>query len=151
MFCPSRGAAGMLMLGGLVVSWASWSSPVIAAPSAETAGAPVIGVALQGAPKPIPATEATIKAGAIVYGRMCRSCHGFLGKGDGIAAPPGTKPANLVDAEWKHGSSDAEIFKNIRQGIEPFNAMRPQKGLSDEEIWSVIHHLRALADRANKK
>jgi mono/diheme cytochrome c family protein len=127
---------------------AFWSSSVIAARSAETAA---VAAALQGAPKPIPATEATIKAGAIVYGRMCRSCHGFLGKGDGIAAPPGTKPANLVDAEWKHGSSDAEIFKNIREGIEPFNAMRPQKGLTDEEIWSVVHHLRALAERANKK
>lgn len=152
MFCASRGAAGMLVLGGLVIaSWASWSSTAIASRSTETAGVPVIGVALQGAPKPIPATEATIKAGATVYAKMCRSCHGFLGKGDGIAAPPGTKPANLIDAEWKHGGSDAEIFKNIRQGIEPFNAMRPQKGLTDEEIWSVVHHLRALAERANKK
>ncbi|MBM3770855.1 MAG: cytochrome c [Acidimicrobiia bacterium] len=146
MFCALRGAAGMLVLGGLVVT--SWSSSAMPARSAESAG---VAVALQGASKPIPATEATIKAGATVYARMCRSCHGFLGKGDGIAAPPGTKPANLVDAEWKHGGSDPEIFKNIREGIAPFNAMRPQKGLSDEEIWSVIHHLRALAERANKK
>lgn len=149
MFCASKGVAGALLLGGLFV--ASWSSTVVAADPAESAGIPVLTVALQSAPKPIPATEATIKAGATVYARMCRSCHGFLGKGDGIAAPPGTKPANLVDAEWKHGSSDAAIFKNIREGIEPFNAMRPQKGLTDEEIWSVIHHLRALAERANKK
>lgn len=108
-------------------------------------------VVAQSAGNPVPATEATIKAGATVYGRMCRSCHGLLGKGDGIAAPPGTKPSNLVDSEWKHGGSDAEIFKTIREGIAPFNAMRPQKGLSDEEIWSVIHHLRALAARAAKK
>lgn len=99
----------------------------------------------QAAPKPMPATEASIKAGATVYARMCRSCHGLQGKGDGIAAPPGTKPANLVDAEWKHGSSDADIFKNIRQGIAPFDVMRPQKGLKDEDIWGIIHHLRALA------
>lgn len=105
---------------------------------------------LQDGAKPIPATDATIKAGATVYARMCRSCHGLLGKGDGIAAPPGTKPANLVDAEWKHGGTDAEIFKNIRAGIKPFDAMRPQKGLSDEDIWSVIHHLRALAARVKQ-
>lgn len=101
--------------------------------------------AFQGGAKPVPASEATIKAGATVYARMCRSCHGLTGKGDGIAAPPGTRPANLVDAEWKHGSSDAEIFKTIRLGIAPFDVMRPQKGLSDADIWSIIHHLRALA------
>ncbi len=102
-------------------------------------------IALQRTAKPIPATDATRKAGATVYGRLCRSCHGLSGKGDGIAAPPGTRPANLVDAEWKHGSTDAEIFKIIREGIAPFDVMRPQKGLSDDDIWSVIHHLRGLA------
>lgn len=101
--------------------------------------------AVQPGAKPVPASAETIKAGATVYARMCRSCHGLTGKGDGIAAPPGTRPANLVDAEWKHGSSDAEIFKTIREGIAPFQVMRPQKGLSDADIWSIIHHLRALA------
>lgn len=143
MFCTSRGGAAAALLAGLVIASSS-STAVLARPTVAVA-------ALQTAPKPIPATEASIKAGATVYAKMCRSCHGFLGKGDGIAAPPGTKPANLVDAEWKHGGTDAEIFKNIREGIAPFKAMRPQKGLSDEEIWSVIHHLRALAERASKK
>ncbi len=102
-------------------------------------------VAQQRTPKPIPATDATRKAGAAVYARACRSCHGLRGKGDGIAAPPGTRPANLVDAEWKHGGTDAEIFKTIREGLAPFDVMRPQKGLSDGDIWSIIHHLRGLA------
>jgi mono/diheme cytochrome c family protein len=126
------------MVGCLSV--VAWSSAIVAA-------RPPI---LQGGANPIPATDATIKAGATIYARMCRSCHGLLGKGDGIAAPPGTKPANLVDAEWKYGGTDAEILQNIRTGIKPFDAMRPQKGLSDEDIWSVIHHLRALAARAKR-
>lgn len=129
MNCVSKPIAAAVMLGCL--TFTPWSAGRV--------------VAFQGAAKPVPASEATIKAGAAVYARMCRSCHGLTGKGDGIAAPPGTKPANLIDAEWKHGSSDAEIFKNIRQGIAPFDVMRPQKGLSDADIWSIIHHLRALA------
>jgi mono/diheme cytochrome c family protein len=99
----------------------------------------------QRAPKPIPSSAESIKNGAAVYGKLCRSCHGLRGRGDGIAAPPGTKPANLVDAEWKHGSTDAEIFKIIRTGIDPFTAMRPQRGMSDADLWSVIHFLRDLA------
>jgi hypothetical protein len=67
-----------------------------------------------------------------------------------VAAPPGTKPANLTDAEWKHGSTDAEIFKNIKEGIEPFDAMKPQKGLSDTDIWNVINFIRSLSKPPSK-
>lgn len=101
--------------------------------------------AMQGAPKPIPSSAASVKNGSAVYAKMCRQCHGLRGRGDGIAAPPGTKPANLVDAVWKYGGTDAEIFKTIRTGIDPFTAMRPQRGMSDAEVWSVIHFLRDLA------
>lgn len=112
------------------------------------AASPAGGV--QAAPKPVASTPESIKNGAAIYAKSCRSCHGLRGRGDGIAAPPGTKPSNLVDAEWKHGSTDAEIFKTIRTGIEPFNAMRPQRGMSDADIWSVIHFLRDLAAQAKK-
>ena len=54
-----------------------------------------------------------------MYARICRDCHGLQGKGDGTKAPPGSKPANLVDAEWKYGGSDAEIFKTIKEGVKP--------------------------------
>jgi mono/diheme cytochrome c family protein len=101
---------------------------------------------------PIPMTEESIKAGSVVYAKWCRSCHGLRARGDGIAAPPGTKPANLVDAEWKHGSTDAEIFKNIKEGIAPYDAMKPQAAaLSDTDIWNVINHLRSLAKKAADK
>ncbi len=94
--------------------------------------------------KAVPSSPKSIKDGSAVYAKYCRSCHGLRGRGDGIAAPPGTKPANLVDSEWKHAKTDPEIFKIIRTGIEPFTAMRPQKGMTDVEIWSVIHFLRDL-------
>lgn len=96
--------------------------------------------------KPVPTSEASIKAGAAIFAKGCRSCHGLQGKGDGIAAPPGLKPANLVDAEWKHGSTDKEIFKNIKEGIAPYDGMKPLgKILSDTDIWNVINYIRSLA------
>lgn len=95
---------------------------------------------------PVPTSDASIKAGRAVYGTWCRSCHGLQGRGDGIAAPEGTKPANLTDAEWKYGSSDAEIFNNIRKGIKPFTAMKPQPAsLSDTDIWNAVNFIRSLS------
>jgi mono/diheme cytochrome c family protein len=95
---------------------------------------------------PIPTSETSVRAGRAVYARICRACHGLQGKGDGVSAPPGSKPANLVDAEWKYGASDAEIFKNIKEGIKPYDVMEPWgKKLSDTEIWHTVNFLRDLA------
>jgi mono/diheme cytochrome c family protein len=120
--------------------------------SAALAGAALIVLStaaygLQGAQgTPVPSSPESIAAGTKVYAVWCRSCHGLRGRGDGIAAPPGTKPANLVDAEWKHGATDAEIFKTIKDGIAPFDAMKPQAAnLSDADIWNVVNYLRSLA------
>jgi mono/diheme cytochrome c family protein len=99
--------------------------------------------------KPIPTSPESIKAGMKIYADRCRACHGLRAKGDGIAAPPGTKPADLTDAEWKHGSTDAQIFENIKEGIRPFEAMKPQKvNMTDADIWNVINYVRSLAKPA---
>ena len=68
---------------------------------------------------PIELTEESISAGRQMYGRFCRSCHGMRADGRGMAAPPGARPANLVDDTWDHGGSDAEIFKVIKEGVPP--------------------------------
>ena len=95
---------------------------------------------------PIPSSPESIKAGRAVYARICRACHGLRGKGDGTSAPPGSKPANLVDAEWKYGGSDAEVFKTIKEGVKPYDVMEPWgKKLTDTEIWNTINFLRDLA------
>ena len=95
---------------------------------------------------PIEMSEESITAGRAVYGRFCRSCHGVSADGRGMAAPPGSQPANLIDDEWTHGSTDAEIFKVIREGIPPKYDMDAWEGrISDDDIWNVINYLRDLA------
>ena len=80
---------------------------------------------------PIPMSDDSIKAGGAVYARLCTGCHGPQGKGDGKAPRPNSpllaahKPASLVSGEWKHGGSDAEIFKTIKEGLGPDSAMKP--------------------------
>ena len=102
---------------------------------------------------PVAATDASLKAGRAVYSKICRNCHGLTGKGDGISAPPGSHPANLVDAEWKYGSSDGAIFYTIKYGVKPFDVMEPWgKKISDADIWNTINYVRDLAKpKARKK
>ena len=95
---------------------------------------------------PISVSEESITAGRTVYVRFCASCHGTRGLGDGAAAISDTEPANLVDDEWAHGSTDAEIFKTIAEGVPPEYAMEEWLGrVSEEDIWNVINYLRSLA------
>ena len=95
---------------------------------------------------PVVTSEESVAAGRTTYVRFCASCHGTRGLGDGSGAFSDTKPANLVDAEWDHGSTDAEIFKTIAEGVPPEYAMEEWLGrISEEDIWNVVNYLRDLA------
>ncbi len=95
---------------------------------------------------PIASSEESIAAGRGTYGRFCRSCHGISADGRGMAAPPDSRPANLVDEEWDHGDTDAAIFKVIREGVPPKYDMDTWEGrITDDDIWNVINFLRDLA------
>ncbi len=92
---------------------------------------------------PFPPTPESLQSGAVTYGRVCESCHGLGGLGDGAAGvalePP---PADLVVHVPLHG--DADLFRFIRDGI-PNTAMAPQSGnLTEEQIWHVVNYIRTL-------
>ena len=99
---------------------------------------------------PIPTSADSIKAGRAIYAKNCAGCHGLQGKGDGAAAPKGSTPANLVSGKLKHGGTDAEIFKSIKEGIGPKPMiMKPWADkLSDEDIWNTINFVHDLAKHA---
>lgn len=93
---------------------------------------------------PVPATAESIAAGEELYQLNCLFCHGPQGLGDGPLAPPET--ANLTDGEWKHGSSDGEIFTAIRKGIAP--AMPPTEDrLSETEAWHLVNYVRSIGPK----
>ena len=64
---------------------------------------------------PVASSPESIAAGKVVYAK-CASCHGINGEGgpgnDLIPAAP-----SLVDDMWDHGSTDGEIFDNIKNGV----------------------------------
>ena len=93
---------------------------------------------------PVAATSESVAAGKQIYQRRCASCHGTTGEGgpgnDLIPAAP-----SLVDDQWDHGSSDGEIFDNVKNGIAPdFNMVPFKDTLKDEEIWNVVNYVRSI-------
>jgi mono/diheme cytochrome c family protein len=93
----------------------------------------------------VPANAASIAAGKQLYDKQCAGCHGDTGTGDGAMGEElNPKPANLVDADWKHGSSDGEIFVVIRDGVKN-SGMKPYAGkLTAHQMWDVVNFLRSI-------
>ena len=94
---------------------------------------------------PVAADAASVAAGKQVYEKNCASCHGATGVGDGkMGEQLNPKPSNLTDAEWKHGSSDGEIFTVIKDGIKgsPMKAFNSK--LTAKQMWDAVNYIRSL-------
>ena len=94
---------------------------------------------------PVTSSTESIKAGAALYGKYCKFCHGADAKGNGPMAPKDTHPPDLTDAKWDHGSTDGEIFMVIKEGVGPKFDMKGLKSkMTDKEIWNVVNYLHSL-------
>ena len=101
-----------------------------------------------GPPPPEIARDALLTRGREIYLARCVACHGNDGRGDGPLAANliGPPVGNLTDKEWKHGSTDGEIFNTIKNGVAPdFNMGAFADQLKDEDIWRVVLYVRSLA------
>ena len=129
----NRGAVAVVGVALLMV-------PLCAAPPGGQ------GAAVMTLKNPVAPSAASVTAGAAVYRKYCRFCHGDDAKGNGTLAPKGTFPSDLTDATWDHGSTDGEIFISIRDGVGPKFDMKPQKDrLAEQDIWHSVNYLRSLA------
>lgn len=85
------------------------------------------------------------KLGEYQFRLNCAFCHGLGARGGG-------RGPDLTRAK-RHGSSDAEIFHNIHDGIAG-TAMPAATnggigvGMSDEEIWQVVTYIRSAEVKA---
>jgi cytochrome c len=101
---------------------------------------------------PVEPTEKSIASGKVVYNKYCADCHGLAG--DGVSEKASTlaqageaKPSDLTDDKWDHGSTDGEIFVNIRDGVGVKGAMKGlngKPGVSDRDMWNVVNYMRTL-------
>ena len=98
-------------------------------------------------------TAQALADGKPLFDTNCANCHGPRAEGAAkagieisiIAERGGKQPPDLTDAQWDHGSTDAEIATVIKKGI-PSGMMAPYEGrLSDAEIRNVVAYIRSLA------
>ena len=81
-----------------------------------------------------------VAAGADLFGKRCALCHGADGSG-------GTGP-DLRRGQFRHGGSDAGLFRSIRFGISASGM--PRLGMPDERVWQVVAHVRSLSRSAKE-
>ena len=91
---------------------------------------------------PLARNPRAAKAGAFEFRINCALCHGLGARGGG-------RGPDLTRAHKRHGDSDADMFRNISQGIPgtamPANGTNGQGvGMTDEEIWQIVAYLRSV-------
>jgi mono/diheme cytochrome c family protein len=96
----------------------------------------------------VPSSAASIAAGLALYQKQCAGCHGDTGKGDGtLGEELSPKPSNLTDADWKHGSTDGEIFTVIRDGVKS-TGMKPYgRKMTAHQVWDVVNYIRSIGPK----
>jgi len=74
-------------------------------------------------------------AGEKIFRSHCASCHGLHGAG-------GSGPS-LTTGVFYHGSTDADLYRNISEGI-PGTAM-PDQFFSSAQIWQIVAYVRTIS------
>jgi len=135
----SRGLFGTIAVLLIAASGASLAqAPAPAGPAAVPADAKKMKSA-------VASSAASIEAGAQLYQKRCRFCHGNTGKGDSTMAPKTMQPSNLTDTTWVRGSSEGEIFWVIQNGAPPKYDMKGLKGqISETDTWNLVNYVRSL-------
>jgi mono/diheme cytochrome c family protein len=82
--------------------------------------------------------------GKTIYERLCVTCHGAQGKGDGPAGPMMTpRPADFTSAKIK-SKPDSELLKSIQDGRPPTTMPGFQEQLSAQQLSDVLAYIRSL-------
>lgn len=138
------GIAGLLAVGfGVFIALRSTSTATSTSTTAAT-----VTPATTPTPKPEP-KDAFIASGRALFEERCASCHGASGRGDGpIAKAMGTMaPANLVDADWKHGDTPEQVLAVLNNGVKD-TSMPGYRGLvPDDQLRAVAAYVLQLGGK----
>lgn len=89
---------------------------------------------------PIAYSDKSAKAGKVVFLGNCKSCHGDIGKNNGLPLVP--KPTDFANQAFLDGNTDGSIFHKITDG----RATMPAYGaiLSEQQRGDVVNYIRSI-------
>ncbi len=95
------------------------------------------------------AAHATV--GKTLFAKLCASCHGAEGKGDGLAAKglvdvwenPIT-PADLTAKHHKSGDRRQDIYRTIAAGLDGTPMVGFHGTLKPEQIWDLVEFIKSI-------
>src|SRR5690242_885351 len=80
-------------------------------------------------------------AAATLFTETCAGCHG--------TDLAGGRAPSLFDETWLHGSDDASIEKNIREGFPAAGMISFKDTLTDQQIWQLVAYIRTPVPNLN--
>jgi mono/diheme cytochrome c family protein len=111
----------------------------------QTAGLPdVSGIP---AASQVPYSPKSVAGGKATFQRLCAECHDEDGKALAQMMGPA---ADLTDpSRWKFGTSDAHVFRSIRDGA---GTAMPVFGnqLNGDQIWDLVNFIRSIGPASFK-
>jgi cytochrome c oxidase cbb3-type subunit 2 len=95
-------------------------------------------------------TEASVERGGFHYRRLCTSCHGLTGKGEGAPAMQNTdgtptRPTDLTLGVFKGGADRRQLYARILLGI-PGTPMPANPSLEPNEIGDLVNYVLSLSE-----
>jgi len=81
-------------------------------------------------------TPDDVTAGGRIFRSHCADCHGLHGRGG--------KGPDLTAGAYYHGSTDADLLRNVSDGI-PGTAM-PGVFFSPDQVWQIVAYVRSLSE-----
>ena len=90
---------------------------------------------------PLAGNPAAVTHGKKLFDQACTACHGSAGRG-------GRDPA-LAVGKFHRGSTDFDLFQNIRNGI-PGTQIPSFSAFSADGVWQLVAYVRSLSSRGIK-
>lgn len=100
-----------------------------------------------GLTSPIPASEAVLKDGEVLYKRYCMHCHGETGAGDGPVNNALKGVANLT-SETNMQLTEGHIFHVITHGIRRMGPHGSQ--ITQDERWKIVQYVKNVLQKSEQ-
>ncbi len=92
---------------------------------------------------PLPATDASLERGKILYGINCAMCHGLQGDLQGAEVGKYFPEIPALISDDVQSLSDEDIFLTVTNGLNRMPSLA--ENLTPGDTWDIINYVRSLA------